>query len=85
MCTLLLLFLIQLYNIVVDTEETAKLLLEHGQLKRRYTFIPLSKIQSRPISVEVVKRAQSLVFFLNVYVHIHTSKQMICVIFLIYS
>ena len=51
----------QLYNIVVDTEETGKQLLQKGQLKRRYTIIPLNKISARTISNDVVKKAQALV------------------------
>ena len=51
----------QLYNIVVDTEDTGKQLLQKGQLKRRYTIIPLSKISARTISNDVVKKAQALV------------------------
>ena len=51
----------QLFNVVVDTEETGKQLLQRGKLKRRYTIIPLNKIASRTISGEAVKRAQSLV------------------------
>ena len=51
----------QLFNIVVDTEDTGKQLLQNGKLKRRYTIIPLNKISSRCISADVVKKAQSLV------------------------
>ena len=51
----------QLFNVVVDTEETGKQLLQRGKLKRRYTIIPLNKIASRSISGEAVKRAQALV------------------------
>lgn len=51
----------QLYNVVVDTQETGKKLLEKGQLRRRYTIIPLNKIQSNPIPPNVVKTAESLV------------------------
>ena len=46
---------------MVDNEETAKELLNNGQLQRRYTFIPLNKITSSNISAAVVGRAQSLV------------------------
>ncbi|XP_070563660.1 structural maintenance of chromosomes protein 2-like [Ptychodera flava] len=51
----------KLYNVVVDNEVTVKKLLQKGQLKRRYTFIPLNKITSKTISPDVVKRAESLV------------------------
>ena len=53
--------MLQLYNVVVDNEETGKQLLEKGRLKRRFTIIPLNKIASRSISDDVVKKAQSLV------------------------
>jgi len=56
-----LLFVFQLYNVVVDTEVTGKKLISNGKLKRRYTFIPLNKIASRTLSNDVVKRAESLV------------------------
>ena len=45
----------------MDNEETAKELLKDGQLQRRYTFIPLSKIMSSQVPTAVVGRAQSLV------------------------
>ena len=45
----------------MDNEETAKELLKDGQLQRRYTFIPLSKITSSQVPTAVVGRAQSLV------------------------
>lgn len=51
----------RLYNIVVDTEETGKQLLQKGKLKRRYTIIPLNKISARRIPDSAVKKAQQLV------------------------
>jgi len=51
----------KLYNIIVDTEETGKQLLQRGQLKRRYTIIPLNKITARTISNDVIRKAQALV------------------------
>ncbi|XP_014675527.1 PREDICTED: structural maintenance of chromosomes protein 2-like [Priapulus caudatus] len=57
----------KLYNVIVDTEQTGKKLLEHGKLKRRYTIIPLNKIQAYPISDNVVKTAKSLVGKDNVH------------------
>ncbi len=53
--------LLQLYNVVVDTEETGKSLLQKGQLKRRYTIIPLNKIVSRTIPNDKEKKAVALV------------------------
>uniref|UniRef100_A0A8C5TL28 Structural maintenance of chromosomes protein n=1 Tax=Malurus cyaneus samueli TaxID=2593467 RepID=A0A8C5TL28_9PASS len=50
----------KLYNIIVDTEVTAKKLLENGELKHRYTIIPLNKISARCVQEDTVKLAQSL-------------------------
>ena len=55
------LLLLQLYNVVVDTEVTGKKLLQKGELKRRYTIIPLNKISARAIDDATVKRAEQLV------------------------
>jgi len=52
---------LQLYNVVVETEQVGKKLLEKGELKRRVTIIPLNKIASTTISSDAVKRAESLV------------------------
>ncbi|XP_030049611.1 structural maintenance of chromosomes protein 2 [Microcaecilia unicolor] len=57
----------RLYNVVVDTEVTGKKLLEKGELKRRYTIIPLNKIAARRLSQETVKMAQNLVGRDNVH------------------
>ncbi|XP_035205712.1 structural maintenance of chromosomes protein 2-like [Stegodyphus dumicola] len=54
-------YILQLYNIIVDDELTGKLLLDRGQLKRRCTFIPLNKIIGRPIDNKIVQNAQALV------------------------
>ena len=51
----------QLYNVVVETEQVGKKLLEKGELKRRVTIIPLNKIAATTISNDAVKRAESLV------------------------
>nr|XP_054764171.1 structural maintenance of chromosomes protein 2-like [Lytechinus pictus] len=51
----------KLYNVVVDSEHTGKKLLQKGELKRRYTIIPLNKIAARSISGDTVRAAQSLV------------------------
>ena len=47
----------RLYNIVVEDEKTASVLLQQGKLARRTTFIPLGKIQSRIIPSEKVCQA----------------------------
>ncbi|XP_052364150.1 structural maintenance of chromosomes protein 2 [Oncorhynchus keta] len=57
----------KLYNVVVDTEVTGKKLLEKGELKRRYTIIPLNKISARTLNDSVVKTAKSLVGEQNVH------------------
>ncbi|CAI8055740.1 Structural maintenance of chromosomes protein 2 [Geodia barretti] len=51
----------RLYNVVVDTEETGKQLLQKGGLRRRYTIIPLNKISSHSIPDNTTRKAQSLV------------------------
>lgn len=50
-----------LYNVVVDTEETGKLILQKGQLQTRTTLIPMNKISSSCIDQSKVKFAQDLV------------------------
>ncbi|XP_074993529.1 structural maintenance of chromosomes protein 2 isoform X2 [Calonectris borealis] len=50
----------KLYNIIVDTEVTGKKLLEKGELKRRYTIIPLNKISARCVGQDTIKLAQTL-------------------------
>ena len=62
---LALLLCLQLYNVVVDTEMTGKKLLQKGELKRRYTIIPLNKISARAIDDTTVKRAQQIVSDVN--------------------
>ncbi|NXF45400.1 SMC2 protein, partial [Oceanites oceanicus] len=50
----------KLYNIIVDTEVTGKKLLEKGELKHRYTIIPLNKISARCVGQDTIKLAQTL-------------------------
>jgi len=50
-----------LYNVVVDTENTGKQLLQNGNLRRRVTIIPLNKIQSHPVPSRVQQAAVRLV------------------------
>jgi len=45
----------RLFNVVVDNEQTAKLLLKNGQLKKRVTIIPLNKIVGKTVSPKAVK------------------------------
>ncbi|KAK7343164.1 hypothetical protein VNO80_26127 [Phaseolus coccineus] len=51
----------KLYNVVVDTENTGKQLLQNGNLRRRVTIIPLNKIQSHPVPSRVQQAAIRLV------------------------
>ena len=57
----------KLYNLVVDTDQTGKLLLQRGQLKRKVTIIPMNQIKSNPIRDAVLKNAKQLVGADNVY------------------
>ncbi|NXQ29070.1 SMC2 protein, partial [Alaudala cheleensis] len=57
----------KLYNIIVDTEVTGKKLLEKGELKHRYTIIPLNKISARCVQEDTVKLAQSLAGHANLH------------------
>lgn len=45
----------------MDTEETAKQLLNNGRLQRHCTIIPLNKITSQQLPAKLVTKAQSLV------------------------
>lgn len=49
----------RLYNVVVDSSDTASALLEKGQLRRRVTIIPLDKISARSTSHDTVEYAKS--------------------------
>lgn len=51
----------KLFNVVVNTEDTGKQLLQKGDLRRRITIIPLNKIQSRTILHKVQQAAVRLV------------------------
>ncbi|NWT96632.1 SMC2 protein, partial [Urocynchramus pylzowi] len=57
----------KLYNIIVDTEVTGKKLLEKGELKHRYTIIPLNKISARCVQDDIIKLAQSLAGHANLH------------------
>ncbi|CAG4930363.1 unnamed protein product [Parnassius apollo] len=50
----------RLYNVVVDTEVTSKLLLQRGQLQTRTTIIPLNKITGHIIDRKTVSLAQEI-------------------------
>ncbi|KAI8005601.1 Structural maintenance of chromosomes protein 2-1 [Camellia lanceoleosa] len=51
----------KLFNIIVDTENTGKQLLQNGDLRRRVTIIPLNKIQSHPVPARVQNASVRLV------------------------
>lgn len=51
----------KLFNVVVDTENTGKQLLQNGDLRRRVTIIPLNKIQSHTVPPRVQHAAVKLV------------------------
>ncbi|CAG7869886.1 unnamed protein product [Brassica rapa] len=51
----------KLFNVVVDTEDTGKQLLQKGDLRRRVTIIPLNKIQSHLVPSRVQQAAVRLV------------------------
>jgi structural maintenance of chromosome 2 len=51
----------KLYNIVVDSESTGKMLLQNGELRRRVTIIPLNKIQANLVPQRIQQKAAQLV------------------------
>ena len=51
----------KLYQVVVDTADCAKALLQKGQLRNRVTIIPLDKINSRTLSQDKIKAAKQQV------------------------
>lgn len=51
----------KLFNVVVDTENTGKQLLQNGELRRRVTIIPLNKINSHTVPPRVQNAAVRLV------------------------
>lgn len=50
----------RLYNVVVDSSDTGKQLLDNGKLRRRVTIIPLDKIASSRAPADRVSAAQKL-------------------------
>jgi structural maintenance of chromosome 2 len=51
----------KLYNVVVSDQETAKTLLERGNLQRNTTFLPLDRIQGRTLDRNKLRKAEELV------------------------
>lgn len=54
-----------MFNIVVDTEDTGKQLLQKGGLRKRVTIIPLNKIQTYPVPPRHQNAAARLVSYCN--------------------
>lgn len=50
----------RLYQVIVDTDSTGKLLLSKGRLRRRVTLIPLNQIRSNPLSKNKISTAVSI-------------------------
>ncbi|CAM9710823.1 unnamed protein product, partial [Sphacelaria rigidula] len=50
----------RLFQVVVDTEQTAKILLKNGRLKKRVTIIPLNKISGYPLRSSQLSRAAAI-------------------------
>lgn len=50
----------KLREVVVDNEQTGKLLLERGNLKKRVTILPLNKLSSSRISTEKIQKAKEI-------------------------
>lgn len=50
-----------MYNVVVDTEVTSKLLLQRGNLQTRTTIIPLNKISPHIMDNKTLRAAQEVV------------------------
>jgi len=48
----------KLFNVVVDTDETSKLLFKYGDLKKRVTFVPLNRITSNLIPKGKIEAAR---------------------------
>ena len=50
----------------MDDDKTAQLLLDKGQLKRKYTILPLNKLNVHAVDDRTVQRAKSLVRFIYI-------------------
>ncbi len=50
----------KLYQVVVDTEHTGKMLLQNGGLRKRVTILPLNKINSRCTDPAKLQRAKQI-------------------------
>lgn len=52
---------------MVDTDQTGKLILQRGELKRKVTIIPMNQIRAYTISDQVIRAAKQLVGAENVF------------------
>lgn len=50
----------RLYNVVVENEKIGAQLLDRGKLRRRWTLIPLNKIQGQKVSQQKIDKAQEI-------------------------
>lgn len=57
-----------MFNVVVDSEQTGKLLLEKGGLQRRVTIIPLNKIQASGVPARAQAAATKLVSSITIMI-----------------
>jgi structural maintenance of chromosome 2 len=55
----------KLFHIVVDSERTVREILQSGKLKRRFTFLPLDKIQGRKVTRDQIDQAAAIARKLN--------------------
>ncbi|XKL61203.1 hypothetical protein PGB90_008260 [Kerria lacca] len=51
----------RLYNVIVENEEVSKMLIQHGQLRSRTTFVPLNKIRGNTINDSVLRTVKNLI------------------------
>ncbi|OQR67739.1 structural maintenance of chromosomes protein 2-like [Tropilaelaps mercedesae] len=61
----------KLFQVIVDTDETAKELLKHGRLQRRVTIIPLNKIRGVDVDKGRLRAAQAICGKDNVFSALH--------------
>lgn len=51
---------VKLYQVVVDNEQTGKMLLEKGQLRKRVTILPLNRLSARCTEPSKVQRSKEI-------------------------
>jgi hypothetical protein len=61
----------KLFNLVVDTEQTGKLLLQNGGLKKRVTILPLNKINNRYVSIILMCTSYYVCMYTCAYKYIY--------------